>query len=104
MRLWVNDSATPEGKYPILLRRDGTVVTHPYFAILARDPAGPPALIAYADAGEKLGYDPAFVADVRALARHFEDYRQKNGDGDPDAPRHRKDDPVIIAWARSLKH
>ena len=73
-RLWVNDPATPEGKYPILLRRDGTPVEHPYFPILARDPAGPPALRAYADAADKLGYDSAMVADVRAMADMYEEY------------------------------
>lgn len=103
MRLWLNDSATPEGKYPILLRRDGTPMEHPFFAIIARDPAAPAALNAYADEAERLGYDPAMVADVRALAKHYDEYRKSQGNGDPDAPRHRKDDPAILAWARSIR-
>lgn len=103
MRLWLNDSKTPEGKYPILLRRDGTPVEHPFFAMLARDPAAPAALRAYADKAEELNYDPAMVADVRQLANNYEVYRLEHGDGDPDAPRHRKDDPVVIAWARSIQ-
>lgn len=103
MRLWLNDSATPEGKYPILLRRDGSPVEHPFFAMLARDPAAPVALRAYADEAQRLGYDPAMVEDIRALADEYEQYRTQAGPGDPDAPRHRKDDPVVIAWARSLR-
>lgn len=102
MRLWLNDAKTPEGKYPILLRRDGTPVEHPFFAMLARDPAAPVALRAYADEAQRLGYDPAMVADVRALADSYEAYRLSHGNGDPDAPRHRKDDPVVLAWARSI--
>jgi hypothetical protein len=47
MGLWKNDASTPEGKYPILLRRDGTAVEHPYFAILARDPCAKAALLAW---------------------------------------------------------
>lgn len=102
MRLWLNDPATPEGKYPILLRRDGTPVEHPFFAMLARDPAAPVALRAYADEAARLNYDPAMVDDVRKLADSYEQYHQKAGNGDPDAPRHRKDDPAILAWARSI--
>lgn len=102
MRLWLNDPKTPEGKYPILLRRDGTPVEHPFFAMLARDPAAPAALRAYADEAERLAYDSAMVADVRALATAYENYRSMAGSGDPDAPRHRKDDPAILAWARSI--
>lgn len=103
MRLWLNDPATAEGKYPILLRRDGSPVEHPFFAMLARDPAAPFALRAYADEAERLGYDPAMVSDVRDLAAFYEEYRKNAGPGDPDAPRHRKDDPAILAWARSIK-
>lgn len=102
MRLWLNDSATPEGKYPILLRRDGTPMEHPFFAIVARDPAAPAALRAYADEAERLNYDPAMVADVRALAEQYDKYRKAQGPGDPDAPRQRKDDPIVLAWARSI--
>lgn len=102
MRLWKNDEATAEGKYPILLRRDGTAVEHPYFAMLARDPCAPAALRAYAIKAQELGLDPEYVRDICALATDYEQYRAEVGDGDPDAPRHRKDDPAILAWARSL--
>jgi len=102
MGLWKNDDDTREGKYPILLRRDGTVVEHPYFAILARDPCAPAALRAYAEKAEEIGLPADFVDDVRKLSFEYEAYRKQAGDGDPGAPRHRKDDPNIIAWARSL--
>lgn len=103
MGLWANSTDTPEGKYPILLRRDGTAVEHPYFAMLACDPCAPAALRAYADKAEKFGFDPEYVADIRALAVSYEKYRIQVGSGDPDVPRHRKDDPAILAWARSLR-
>ncbi len=103
MRLWLNNPATPEGKYPILLRRDGSPVEHPFFAMLARDPAAPHALRAYADKAAELGYDAAMVHDVRVLADSYEQYRLNAGNGDPDAPRHRKDDPIVLAWARSIQ-
>lgn len=103
MGLWAKDSATPEGKYPILLRRDGTAVEHPYFAILARDPCASVALLAYANKAEQMGFPDDYVADIRQLAREYDEYREQAGDGDPGAPRHRKDDPAIIAWARSLR-
>lgn len=103
MGLWRNDPATPEGKYPILLRRDGSAVEHPYFAILARDPCAQAALLAYADKAEELGFDEGYIADLRQLADEYEAYRLEAGDGDPGAPRHRKDDPLVLAWARSLR-
>ena len=103
MGLWRNSADTPEGKYPILLRRDGTAVEHPYFAILARDPCAPEALAAYAATAERLGFPADYVADIRQLAVEYNNYRILAGDGDPGAPRHRKDDPATLAWARSLR-
>ena len=76
---------------------------HPFFAMLARDPAAPHALRAYADKAAELGYDPTMITDVRKLADDYEKYRVSAGNGDPDAPRHRKDDPIVLAWARSIK-
>lgn len=102
MGLWRNDAATREGKYPILLRRDGTAVEHPYFAILARDPCASAALLAYANKAEELGFAADYVSDLRQLADEYDAYRLHAGDGDPGAPRHRKDDPMVLAWARSL--
>lgn len=61
----------------------------------AKDPAASAALLAYADKAEQLGYDSQYVSDVRAMAIEFEYYR-KDGDGDPCAPPHRKDDPATV--------
>lgn len=99
-RLWRNRPETPEGKYPILLRRDGTPVEKPFFSILAGDKAGAAALRAYADKAQELGYDPEMVADVRGLADQYERYTQ--GHSDPDAPPHRKDNPIVILWAQDI--
>lgn len=97
--LWKNNRETPGGKY-LLKRRDGTIPMWPFFVIGARDPAGPVALRAYADEAKRLGMDPAYAADVRGLAAEFEDYLEEVGPGDPDAPRHRKDDPTTVAEMR----
>jgi hypothetical protein len=98
--LWRNDSETPEGKYPIVLRRDGSVVTKPYFVLLDCDPGFVAALIAYANEHESIGSDPNFVTQIREWAYEVE--RNPPPQGDPDAPRHREDDPIVIAWARSV--
>jgi hypothetical protein len=94
--LWRNNPETREGKY-LVKRRDGTVPRWPYFVIGGCDPAAPAALRAYADEAERLKMDPAYVADVRSMAADFDDWRDAEGDGDPDAPRHRTDDPAIVA-------
>lgn len=96
MRLWKNNPETPGGKYCVQ-RRDGTVPPWPFFVMGAGDPAAPAAIAAYADAAENLGMDPAYVADLRALVIEFEAWRSENGTGDPDAPRHRTDDPETVA-------
>lgn len=94
--LWINDPATREGKY-LVKRRDGTVPKWPWFVVGGCDPAAPAALRAYADEAERLCMDSAYVADVRGLAVRFEEWREENGTGDPDAPRHREDDPATVA-------
>lgn len=86
----------PEGKY-LVTRRDGSVPEWPNMVLGARDAAAPAALRAYANAGEKLGYDPALVADVRRLAEEFENYCAVYGRGDPDAPPYREDDSATLA-------
>jgi hypothetical protein len=101
--LWRNHVATPEGKF-LVVRRDGSIPDWPHFVMGARDPFVPAALRAYADEAERGGADPAFVADMRALATRFEEYRAVHGDGDPDAPRHRRDDPRVIAVMRRGGH
>lgn len=100
--LWGKETATKEGKY-LVLRRDGTRPEWPYFVIAASDPAAPVALRAYADAAERLGLDPSYVRDVRQYADGFEAWRAVNGAGDPDAPRHRVDDPETIRKMRGVK-
>lgn len=102
MRLWRKAAEAGAKELPggggkfLVLRRDGTVPDWPAFVLGARDPAAPAALRAYAVAAANRGMDTAFVDDVHKLANEFEEYRRKNGEGDPDAPPHRKDLPIII--------
>jgi len=104
--LWRNNEETSEGKYPIVLRRDGTPVTDPYFVILLHDPCAQEALFAYANKAEELGMDEQYVKDLRDLVIHSGELAKEAKENpkppDPDAPRHREDDPKVIAWARSL--
>jgi hypothetical protein len=98
-RLWRNNAETPEGKY-LVKRRDGTVPPWPFMVFAASDPAAPAALLAYADEAERLNMDPEYVSDVRCQALAFQDWFGANGAGDPDAPRHRVDDPATVAEMR----
>lgn len=97
--LWKNQEGTREGKY-LVQRRDGTVPPWPWFVLGASDPAAVAALNAYAAKADELGYDAEYVNDVRALAMDYERWRLDNGQGDADAPRHRTDDPEIVAKMR----
>lgn len=97
--IWKHAEGTREGKY-LVQRRDGTVPGWPFFVIAASDPAAPKALHAYADAAAEHGMDPEYVRDVRNLAAEFSRWRAEHGAGDPDAPRHREDDPAVIAKMR----
>lgn len=97
MRLWRNDPSIKGGCKYLVTRRDGTHPECPWFVFLARDKYAPAGLRAYADAAEKGGEDPAYVADIRAEADHWERVRAAMGDGDPAAKPHRKDDPGTIA-------
>lgn len=108
--IWKNNPETPEGKYPIVLRRDGTVLTKPYFVLVLGDPGAGDALRAYADKHQRVGSDPQFVTEVYDIAREADRFAEEFArpetptelKADPDAPPHRKDDPVLIAWARSV--
>jgi hypothetical protein len=101
--IWRDNPATAEGKYPIVLRRDGTPLEARYFVIALKDPAANAALHAYADAGEACGFDSEYVAGVRKLAKEcWDEQRKATRPADPDAPPHRKDDPAVLAWARSI--
>lgn len=100
--LWSNNPATTEGKYPIVLRRDGSPMEKRYLVIALADPCAPAALHALACEAQRLGMDQQYVADMHALADDAATYRDSVGAGDPDAPPHRKDDPYVLAWARSI--
>ncbi len=97
--LWRYSDGTREGKY-LVQRRDGTVPDWPYFVLGAADPAASSALCHYADACNRLGFDAEYVADVLALADQFDEWRNDHTTGDPDAPKHRTDDPGVIAKMR----
>ena len=98
-RLWRNTEGTREGKY-LVQRRDGTIPEWPYFVLAASDPAAPVALRAYALAAEGLDLDPEYVEDIKQMAHDWQKWRSENTTGDPDAPRHRTDDPATIAKMR----
>lgn len=100
--LWRNNPETPEGKY-LVKRRDGTIPRWPYFVIGGADPIAPFAIRHYADEAERRGLDKAYVFELRCMAYDFEKYRQENGEGDPDAPRHRVDDPATVAEMRNAR-
>lgn len=94
--LWRNNKATKGGKY-LVQRRDGTVPEWPYMVLGAKDPAAQIALLAYADEAERLGYDPQYVADIRALADDFGTYRTSCGVSDPTSGPTRPDAPEVVA-------
>lgn len=83
----------------LVMRRDGTVPDWPYLVMSAADPAVPAALQAYAEKAISLGMEEDYVADILALAQSFEDWRAvpDHRMGDPDAPAHRKDNPMVTS-------
>lgn len=81
----------------LVTRRDGTVPDWPYLVLGGRDPAAPTAIRALADESQRLGMDPEYCDDLRGLANDMDEYRAEHGEGDPDAPPHREDDPEVIA-------
>ncbi len=100
MKIWAKTKEFYEGKF-LVVRRDGTVPHWPHFVLGARDPFAPIALRTYAMAlrGEP-GIDPEYADSIMELAGDFERYRAEQGDGDPDAPPHRKDNPNVISAMR----
>jgi hypothetical protein len=62
------------------------------------DPSTPAALRAYADDAEPRELDPEYIASIRELAEDFA--KRDNGEADPDAGPHRKDNPAIIKLMR----
>lgn len=99
MKIWSKTAEFPEGKF-LVVRRDGSVPAWPHFVLGARDPAAPAALRAYAHCAAELGVDPEYVASIVELADDFERYRSEEGEGDADAPPHRKDDPDVLRAMR----
>jgi hypothetical protein len=97
MKVWRKTQSHSEGKF-LVVRRDGSVPHWPHFVLGGRDPFAPIALRAYADAIASL--DLEYARSVRELADDFNAYRLDQGNGDPDAPPHRKDDSHVIAAMR----
>lgn len=81
----------------LVLRRDGTVPEWPYLVLGAKDPAVPFAIEALADESQRQGMDADYVSDLRRLADYFDYFRHTYGEGDPDAPAHRQDNPEIVS-------
>lgn len=81
----------------LVTRRDGTTPEWPWLVLGARDPAVPHAIRELGRESARLGMDPEYCDDLMRLAADFEKYRAEHGDGDPDAPPHRIDDPDVIA-------
>ena len=103
MKIWAKTKEFSEGKF-LVVRRDGSIPHWPHFVLGARDPAAPIALRAYAVECQRLGFDPEYVASIMELSGEFEAYRYREGDGDPEAPPHRKDDPDVIAAMRGQEN
>lgn len=99
MKIWAKTKEFSEGKF-LVVRRDGSIPHWPHFVLGARDPFAATALRAYANAAERGKADPEYVASIRELANDFAAYRSQEGNGDPDAPPHRKDAPTVIAAMR----
>lgn len=89
------------GKF-LVLRRDGSIPTWTWFVLGARDPHAPTALRAYADSIMNTNCDNdalrAYAIDVIALAHKLDLERTStgDGDGDPEAGPHRKDNPLVL--------
>ena len=95
MKIWAKTKEFFEGKF-LVVRRDGTVPHWPHFVLGARDPAAPEALRAYAASAGRRGFDHDYVVSILELAADFEDYRKREGNGDPEAPPHRTDNTDVI--------
>lgn len=85
----------------LVQRIDGTVPSWPYLVLGAADPEAPAAIRYYADGCEMAGMAADYVADLRKLADSFEQWRELNSTGDPDAPPHRAPDPEILSRMRA---
>lgn len=103
MKVWAKTEEYKEGKY-LVVRRDGTIPLWPHFVLGARDPAAADALRHYAEAADAHGADCVYTASILDLAHDFDTYRRENGDGDPEAAPHRKDDPYVLNAMRGQAH
>lgn len=104
MKVWALTKEYSEGKY-LVVRRDGTIPEWPHFVIGASDPCAFDALMAYAKAAEREGFDPEYCESVRQLAMGFAQWRDAwGGKADPDAGPHRTDDPGAIEAMRNGGH
>lgn len=99
MKIWAKTDEFSEGKF-LVVRRDGSVPHWPHFVLGARDLVVYDTMKFYAKAARAAGYETEYCDSIEELASDFFHYRQKHGDGDPEAPPHRKDDPVVIAAMR----
>lgn len=97
MKIWAKTKEFSEGKF-LVVRRDGTIPAWPHFVLGARDPHAPAALRAYATSMSmgSAPFDREYVQSVLDLADDFERYRAAEGNGDPEAAPHRKDDPAVM--------
>jgi hypothetical protein len=99
MKVWAKTKEYAEGKF-LVVRRDATIPHWPHFVLGARDEAVPATLRFYAEQCAALGYEPDYVHSIYELADDFEQYRKLHGDGDPEAPPHRKDVPDVLKAMR----
>lgn len=99
MKIWAKTKEFFEGKF-LVVRRDGSVPHWPHFVLGARDPYAADALHFYANHVKQMGGDVEYADSIHELADDFESYRESQGDGDPEAPPHRRDDNHVIAAMR----
>lgn len=88
MKIW--------NKY-LVLRRDNSVPEWPYLVLGAADPSAAAAIRALSSDARNRGKDPEYCDDLLRLADNFEAWLSTNPEGDPDAPPHRKDDPLVVS-------
>jgi len=103
VKIWAKTEEFSEGKF-LVVRRDGSIPHWPHFVLGARDPVAPATLRSYAYHARHLGFEEDYVKSIMELADDFESYRHLWGNGDPEAPPHRHDDPDVISAMRGQKN
>jgi hypothetical protein len=86
----------------LVTRRDGSIPKWPWLVLGARDPAAPYTIRALAEKSQSLGMDVEYVEDLYRLANEWDEYRQENGEGDPDSGPHREDNHGVISAINSV--